>query len=176
MDILMPKGNEEELLRQAEALGFTEIMFLYGILQKKPLVPKNSAIKCRQGVFITNINEASKAKPDELVFAPSSREFFENNKVTHIILFEDSSQKDSFHQKKSELDEAVCKIAKEKNKTIIFNTQKADDVVWLGRMLQDAKLCRKYKLKTIVASFASTPMRMRAPKDLDAMKRMLKII
>ena len=172
----MPKGNEKELLHRAEALGFTEIVFLYENPLKKPSLPKDQAVKCRYGLFITNINEASKAKPDEIVFAPSSREFFENNKVTHLILFEDSAQKDSFHQRKAELDEAVCKIAKEKTKTIIFNTQKADDVLWLGRMLQDAKLCRKYKLKTIVATFASTPLQMRAPKDLDAMKRMLKII
>ncbi len=38
----------------------------------------------------------------------------------------------------------------------------------IGRMQQNISLCRKYKNKTVIASFARNPYEMRAPGDLMA--------
>jgi len=38
----------------------------------------------------------------------------------------------------------------------------------LGKMMQNARLCNKYKVKTIVASFARKPNELRNEKDLSS--------
>ena len=43
----------------------------------------------------------------------------------------------------------------------------------MGRMAQNIMLCRKYKVKVIITSFATDPYEMRSPHDLMALGRML---
>lgn len=83
-------------------------------------------------------------------------------------LYED---KDSLHERNSGLNHILCKLAKKNNIIIAFSFSdilKADSKL-LGKIMQNIKLCRKYKVRTLIASFASSKFEMRSPYDLKAL-------
>lgn len=177
MDVLVSGGNEEEMARQAEALGFKEVIFLHKELKKPSGLASYGKMAVKRGVLVQSLNEVDKAKNHyEFVFAPSRREFFENKKVNFIIDSEENPEKDSFYQRKAGLDDVLCKFAKKNNKTIVFDVKLLGNKLALGRMMQNARMCRKYKLNFLIATFASHPLEMRAKKDLDGFARMLRLI
>src|SRR3989344_1024915 len=45
IDICIPKNNEEELLKRAKELGYSEIVFLYGFKSKAEILNKKNEIK-----------------------------------------------------------------------------------------------------------------------------------
>jgi len=174
-DVVFPDGNEESFIRMAERLGYSEIIFLY-----KRIVPPaqfNSKLKIKRAFLVDNLRDVECAERDfEMVFAPAIREFFEAKKVGFLVDAESVDGKDSFHQRRSGLDDAMCKLASEKDKTLVFDiSQFSFSDLALGRMMQNARLCRKYKLKTLVASFASAPLEMRAPKDVEGFARLIRL-
>lgn len=175
VDVVFPDGNEESFIHMAERLGYSEIIFLYK--RAVPMRQFNSRVKVRRAFFVDNLKDVERAARDfELIFAPALREFFENKRSGFLVNAEELDMKDSFHQRRSGLDDVMCKLAAKKEKVLVFNTNQFSfsDLV-LGRMLQNARLCRKYKLKTLVVSFASAPLEMRAPKDLDGFARLIKL-
>ncbi len=180
IDVVMPKNNEAELLEMSEKLGFKELMFLYDDLQKK--VPKLSSkqIRIYTAVLINNIKEVDKAKKNfNFLFASAQRNFFENKKVKYLINAESSLGKDFLYQKRAGLDDVMCRLAKEKDKVNVFNTKLLGNNMHnniLSRMMKNAKLCRKYKVKTLIVSLASKPLEMRAPKDLQGFARHLRLV
>lgn len=176
--IVKPKNNEEELILMAENLGFKEILLLYEKEAAKYQNKSKSSIKIITGFLIKNVSEINKAtKNNDLIFAPAQRSFFENKKIKYLINAEAMQEKDSVHQRRAGLDDVMCKLAKQNHQVVVFNTKYniycRQEV--LGRMMQNARLCRKYKLKTLVATFASTPLEMRAPKDLDGFARLIRL-
>lgn len=172
-DVVFPDGNEELFLRMAERLGFSEMIFLYK--KAVPMKVFDSRVKVRRAFLVDNIKDVERALRDfEMVFAPARREFFENKKVGFLIDAESVDFKDSFHQRRSGLDDAMCKLASEREKTLVFDiSQFSFSDLALGRMMQNARLCRKYRLNSLVASFAKTPFEMRAPKDLEGLARVM---
>lgn len=92
------------------------------------------------------------------------------SKVDIIVGVELISKKDSFHQRNSGLNQVICKLAKENNVAIgfsfstVLNSKKR--ALILGRMMQNVKLCRKYKVKIVCGSFAKNRKEMRDAKDL----------
>ena len=177
IDVVVPKNNEAELLEIAEKLGFKELIFLYTDLKKRLPKLNSSKLKVYTAALIDNINEVDKAEKNfDFVFAPAQRSFFENKKIKYLINAENSREEDFLYQKRAGLDDVMCKLAKEKNKTIVFNIQLLAQQNVLSRMIQNAKLCRKYKVKTLVATFATKPFEMRAPKDLAGFARITKLM
>ncbi|MFH0869941.1 MAG: hypothetical protein V1866_02700 [archaeon] len=176
IDILMPRGNEAELIALAEKLGFRELVLLYE--HKKPSSPTPSSVKVkiRQAVLVSTLNEINGINQEIMIVAPAQREFFESKRVGFVIDAESDPGRDLFFQRRAGLDEAMCKLAKEKTTTLVFDLRLLRDNAALGRMMQNAALCRKYKLKTVVATFAFSPLQMRAPKDLEGFSRMLKLV
>ena len=182
VDVVMPKDNEKELIELAEKLGFKEIIFLYDDLQKKLPKPKltskqlsSKKIKIYTAGLINNIKEVDKAKNNfDFVFAPAQRKFFENKKIKYLINAESSAREDFLYQRRAGLDDVMCRLAKEKDKVIVFNIKLLEqNKNLLARMMQNAKLCRKYKVKTLVATLAFNPLEMRAAKDLQGFARTL---
>ena len=180
-DVLMPKGNEAELLLMADKLGFKEVIFLYDELGKKPVKGEQGNIKIHTAGLIKTVNKIPKVKKNfDYVFALATRVFFENRQVRYLIDAETDSKEDLLYQKRAGLDDIMCRLAEEKNKVIVFNakllTQTNLNINILGRLLQNSRLCRKHKVKTMVATFATSPLEMRAPKDLDGFARVLKLL
>ena len=65
-----------------------------------------------------------------------------------------------------------CKFAKENRVIIginfsdILNSSGVERANILGRIMQNIRLCRKYKVDMLTASFATDPFEMRSAKDL----------
>nr|MCK4929665.1 hypothetical protein [Nanoarchaeota archaeon] len=182
IDVVMPKNNEAELLEMSEKLGFKELIFLYDDLKKKPVKLDSNKLKLFSAALIKSTKEVDKAKKNfDFVFAPAQRNFFENKNVKYLINAESSLGKNFLYQKRAGLDDVMCRLAKKNNKVIVFNTKllsqnlsQKDNV--LARMMQNAKLCRKHKVKTLIATLASKPLEMRAPKDLQGFARYLRLV
>lgn len=208
IDIVMPKDNEAELLKMAEKLGFKELIFLYTdmsktvpvqilsvqVIDSEPGLKKKQSfkkIKIFSAVLINNAKDFDKAKKNHnFVFAPAQRSFFEHKKIKYLINAEDMPADDFLYQRRAGLDDIMCRLAKDKDKIVIFNISLLEPAQSnkssqsntfhtqskiLARMIQNARLCRKYKVKTQIASFASAPIEMRAPNDLNGFARVLKV-
>lgn len=82
------------------------------------------------------------------------------------------SKKDFMRERGSGLDHITCKIAKQEKVAIgidfseILHTNNRDAII--GRIMQNIKLCRKYKTDMVLATFASSVFEMRAAQDLQA--------
>ncbi|MBN2141714.1 hypothetical protein JW711_00135 [Candidatus Woesearchaeota archaeon] len=177
-DILCPAGNENELAVFAAKLGFYEIIFLYQDLKAKPDLSFSSKLRLRKGVLVRSVNDVSAAKSRfDFVFAPAERPFFESRSVDFVVDAEQASPgKDFFYQRRAGLDDPMCKLAKERNIRVVFNAGFSEDSTLLGRMSQNAALCRKHKVGFLVATFARDAFGMRAPKDLDGLARVLRLV
>jgi len=160
-DIVIPNGNEKELLKEAKKLG-VKIYFLYEKKSKETVKP----------YILVN----KKDKDSKFLFCTPERKNFENKKTDFIYGFETLEKKEHYHYRKSGLDQVLCKLAKEKDITIVFDFSKLyskNKEQVLGRMMQNARLCKKYGVKTVVFSFAKNPKRIQNPSDLDAFSRVI---
>jgi len=176
-DIVMPKDNEEALLGLGEKLGFKELIFLYDDVRLKPKRINSNKIKTYTGGLIKNIKQIDEAKKNfDIILGSAQRSFFENKRLKYLINAEASPGKDLLYQRRAGLDKVMCRLAKEKGKVIVFNLQLLTKDNMFGRMIQNAKLCRKYKVKTLVATLATKPLEMRAPKDLQGFARTIKLL
>ena len=179
-DIVVPNNNEKEFISVAGKLGYTTLIFLYdfnGYLNKKENFEFNTKVKINFGI-LANTNNIykinSKLKNNEVFTAIKSsrdnRGIIEKSKANLIFSLEESFYKDFMHQRASGLDHVMCKLAKENNIAIGFSINSIinseNKYLILGRIMQNIKLCRKYKVKTTIASFAQNPFEMRSPKDL----------
>lgn len=178
IDIVIPNNNEEELIAMAEKLGYTGLYFLYNFndyLNNRKEFDKNNKIKIYTGILADsrNINKINKLNKKVFVAIKSSnkdREVIDKSKVDMIFSFEDAVRRDFIHQRASSLNHILCRLAKEKNVIIGFSLSSilnaGNKSVVLGRMVQNIKLCRKFKVKTVIASFAQKPLDMRSNHDM----------
>lgn len=178
-DIVFPKGNEKELIELSKKLGFTSIILCYNFFDKEffKFISKEKGVKT--ALLVKNQTEAQryKGKADYLV-GVGERALFENKNVSFITNLENIDKKDSVHYRKSGLNQVLCKIAKEKKKTILINfnllLNARDAGVVLGRMLQNVRFMEKYKVSYQVISGAQYWYEMRSRKDLESFKLFLK--
>jgi len=188
IDIVVPNNNEEEFITIAEKLGYNGLFFLYNLndyLDKhKKLKIKNTKIKIHIGVRVDNreIHKVKNELKNEKAFivvksSTNDKEAIERLKPDVIFSFEDNIKKDFVHQRASGLNHILCKSAKDNGVMIgfslssILNTEDKHKI--LGRMMQNIGLCRKYKVKMIIASFARSPFGMRSPHDLIGLFKVL---
>ena len=86
-----------------------------------------------------------------------NRKILENKKV-NILVISHRNKKDKLRQRDSGLNHVLCKIAKDNNITIAFDfselkeADKKERALLLARLIQNIKLCRKYKTKFIILS------------------------
>jgi len=181
IDIVFPKNNEAEFISIAKRLNYNKLCFVYDDLEKiKRLKTKqNKKTKQKPKILygtLTNFKNINKARQTaDLVLIESSiddRKILENS--DDVILFnpEINKKKDFMHQRASGLNHVMCKLAKRNNISIAFpfsqilNLENKKRAELIGRIMQNIKLCRKYKVKTIIASFAKKPFEMRPQNDL----------
>lgn len=172
-DVVMPKNNEEEFIDMALSLGYSEIVFL---TENMNYNYESKRIKIKKGFLVKSLNQLSGAKKTfDYVFANPERQFFES-KIDFIINSELSERKDSFHYKRTALNQVHAKLCKEKGSTIVFsfsNLLSDNRIINLGRMFQNAMITRKYKLYAASFSIAKEPMYMKSRTTLDALLKVL---
>lgn len=172
-DIVFPQKNEKELLNMAKELGFQKLYFVYD-LKNYPIENYIGADK----IILAKSYEIKKARQiSKIVIVESSeqnRQVIEKSLFDIIFNLETEKKQDLMHSKRSGLNQVLCKLISKKNKFVAFNfnlllkANKGLRVNLLSRMNQNVKLCRKYKVKMLIASFAKTPYEMRAAHDMIA--------
>ena len=179
IDIVIPNNNEKEFVSIAEKLGYKTLCFLYNFdkyFEKKDFEIKNKKITIHKGILadLKNINKINNKLKDKVFIAIKSsennREIIEASKANLIFSFEENNKRDFMHQRASGLNHILCKLAEQNNVAIGFSLSSILDSknkhIILGRIMQNIKLCRKYKVKTVIASFASNPYEMKSPHDI----------
>lgn len=88
-------------------------------------------------------------------------------KADFVYGLELSKRKDFMHQRNSGLNHILAKQLHQKDIVVCFGLSYAlDDLNILGRMRQNVKLCRKYNVKMVYASFAKNEYDLRSEHDL----------
>ncbi len=194
-DIVYKAGNLVELANTAAENGFNELIVLglkkeeaknlnpepEAVLKKteKHQKKKKNSIKIISALFVEqkDFSRIPKLEKEyEIIMARGSRQAFESKQVK-LIVPDTDYPKDHTHYRNSGIDQILAKIAKQKNKTIIFdfsellNSSKKQLV--LGRWMQNARILKKYKVCFEICSLASQPTELKTAQDLKAMKREL---
>jgi len=171
IDVVIPNKNENEFIEIAQKLGYEKLIFLYTSDKNIPQI-KTDKIKISFGILT-----AKGGKAKYLTFMQSAdkdQQIIENNPPNAVFGFEAKSEKDYLHQRASGLNNVICTFA-QKNKVIIafsfaqiLKSYKTKRAQIFGRFMQNIRLCRKYQVKTAIASFATQPFEMRSPNDMQA--------
>jgi len=174
-DIVTPKNNEEEFIELALRLGYKKLYLLYDFDKYQNQKPKAFDFGLETGFIVNpkNINKA--ANRFNLLVAKSSEQdrfFIESGKIRLIYGFEETQKKDYLHQRASGLNHTLCELCKENNVAVglayspLSNEDNLRTSLIMGRMMQNIKLCQKYKVKTVIGSFSDKPFDMRSPHDI----------
>ena len=182
-DVVFPNGNEEDFIELAPRLGYGGLCFVYNydknknFEEKLKTLQRKTKLKLNYGLLVS-LKDINKIKKNGiLIFIKSSlkdRFVIEKKKADVLFGLEEQSTRDFIHHRASGLNHVLCELAN-KNKIIIgfsFNSvlkNKKTAYKILGRMTQNIHLCRKYKIKTLVGSFAEKPFEMRNSKDLTSL-------
>ena len=178
-DIVFPKDNEKKLINMALRLGYSNLYLIYDSKENfnnetlEKLKDKDITVKLGVKTDIKNINKVRKKINFTLIEASDKiRYIIEKSKPSLIYNLELVGKKDFIHHRNSSLNQILCKIANKNKVTVGMNfnnflkeTKLSKDII-IGRIKQNIKLCRKYKVKMLIASFASSPYEMHNPQDL----------
>lgn len=108
-----------------------------------------------------------------------NRDILENKNIHILVSPESGIKKDSLHYRDSGLNQILCNLAKKNNITIAFSFNEflnSDNrPLLLGRIMQNVKLCRKFKVKMLVCSFARNKYELRSFDTLRALASVIGI-
>ncbi|MFO8015538.1 MAG: RNase P subunit p30 family protein [Candidatus Woesearchaeota archaeon] len=176
IDVIRPRNNEKDLISMAEKLGYSGLCFLYDRPDRKTRdlvagLQKSTGLKLYIG--------SGRASPNaDLVFTDindkNPRQAMEDGNVDAVHGFEKIRARDRTNQRISGLDTVLCRIAAQKGKIYcvdfgsMIGMSGSARANAMGKLRQNLMLCRKYRIRVAIASFASGPMMMRNPLDLSA--------
>jgi RNase P/RNase MRP subunit p30 len=171
--IVFPKANEEEFIKIAEKLGYSSLIFVYDYSYYSNSPEIKSKLNIEKGILCLP-KEIKKAKNlSKYLFVQSSskdREIIEQNKNIFLFDLETQGKKDFIHHRASGLNQVLCKLIKEHNISIGFSfstvLKATSKDKLIGRIKQNIKFCKKYKIYTIYSTFALKPYEMRPAKDI----------
>jgi len=181
IDIVFPKKNEKQFIKLAEKLNYLSLCFVYNFtpdITAKIHLLKELQKTTKINLFLglqaapANVKKAEKLSNLTLVKSIPEQDQKILEKLVPDILFdlELSPKTDPLHFRLSGLNQVLCNLAHKNKVAIAFSfssiLNSKNKPQLLGRIIQNIKLCRKYKVKTIFASFAQTPFQMRSPHDL----------
>lgn len=187
IDIVIPNNNEEEFIAIGRKLGYKTLYFLYNYddyQTKKRNFADSADIKIVNGILADGKNlKKIKNKMEEtsvFVAAKSSDkdiEIMEGSLASLIFSFEENQRRDFIHQRASGLNHILCSLARKNNITLgfsftsILNAKDRHEI--LGRIMQNLRICKQFKVKTAIASFAKDPYEMRSMHDLASLLKLL---
>ena len=183
-DVVFPQGNEKEFIEMAGNLDVDGLCLAYPYKNKASVreaksrievLQKDSAIKLKP-IFLAEGREVYKVHDlKELALAEASdesREIIAKYQPDVVYNLELAERKDFAKSRNSGLDKAICQFAAKNGVISAFSfsciLNSTNLQVFLGRMRQNARLCKKYGVKTAIASLSSDPLEMRSPHDLRA--------
>jgi len=175
-DVVFPDGNEAAFLARAKTLGIKDLVFVY--TDPANFYKGNSTIKITNAL-LANPKTIDKAKnKTKIVLLKSSDQDLhtvEHKSPSILYELEQSPKYDALHQRASGLNHVLARACASNDVAIGFSMQSILSTgpqrrsIIMGRMMQNIKLCRKFKVKMVVASFAKTPGGMRNPADMKSL-------
>ncbi|MBW2973326.1 hypothetical protein KY346_02955 [Candidatus Woesearchaeota archaeon] len=175
IDVVFPDKNEKEFVEIAEKLGYSGLIFVYEHKFESGAEKIKTKLKLHDALSVQHKKIISAKNKSKFVFAKAiedNRFAFEKARPAMVFALEEAQKRDFMHQRGSGLNHIFCRLAKENNVKIgfsfnsILNSRGMSRAQIIGRMQQNIMLCRKYKCKMVIASFAKDPYEMRSPKDL----------
>ena len=167
-DIVFPDKNEKQFIQMAERLGYDRLVFVY---EKAGPMVESSKVKIEKAV-LAKPNKVGRVKGTVIVECSDYLRYALESKNVDIIFNLENQKKDFMHHRNSGLNQVLAGLA-HKNKIKIgvslSNIFKAENMLRsqiLGRIMQNIRICRKYKVDMVLASFAHEPFEMRTPKDI----------
>ncbi len=178
IDVALPKGDEKEFVKQAKKLGTEGLIFLYEKLDKGVLDEVKSLETSKFKIYTALMSGSNpEKKKADYLFSTGARNHFESKRVDCIYEVEKGTKKDSYHYRHSGLNQVLAKLLFEKKINLCFSfnlvlTARNKPSV-MGKMMQNAVLCNKYKCKSQAYSFARKPSQLRGRYDLESFGRVL---
>lgn len=183
-DILIPKNNEARLIEMAAQLGFTSLTLLYTDKkrakdQSKKYTDKDIKIET---ALLFSSGKIQRPAPKLKIFIDSSapnRALIEKAILLNFYNLENSERQDFIHHRNSGLNHILAELLSKNNHTLfisfknLLNSFPVQRARKMGRISQNIRLARKFNFSVKIASFASTPMQMRAPSDLLSLAKVL---
>lgn len=177
-DIVFPNKNEHEFFEMAQRLGYTGLVLAYPSKQSADDSSKPPAGLRVKTAVLAEPRKAYQLREQGILTlvqcSDQDRPVLERGSADVLFGAESTQPKDYAHQRGSGLNHIMCELA-HKNKVAIgfsfadvlacFGSKRAQV---LGRMMQNIRLCRKYKTAMVIGSFAHDPWKMRSPHDLQA--------
>lgn len=168
-DIVMPDKNEQALIARAQLLGIDRLILLYAA--PPAILPKSAYVKLVPAIL------GAKGKVHLKIVRHSEHDVHtvEHDAPSTLFDLEMDTRADALHQRASGLNHVLARLCAKKHVAVAFsfasllaaNPQRR--AVLLGRMMQNVRLCRKFRVPMRIASFARTPEQMRNPADLRAL-------
>lgn len=188
-EIIFPKDNEEEFINIAEKLNTKEILLAYpykknisDYRKKLDFLRTTTKINLDMGLLASPKDIQKSRKICDFVITESTEKdqyVMEKLKPDMVFNFEKDERKDKTHYRMSGLNQVLCRIARENEIIIGFSfsdllaAEKSQSSTILGRMMQNLRFAEKYRVKTMLASFAKKPYEMRSVKHLETFKRLM---
>lgn len=173
-DLVHDGTNRDELVKTAKKLGFSTLY----LLQKNPLFLRDKGITLKSARQVTpqEFSHLARHAKQATLVAYGTRAAFENKHISFILPLLDAPQ-DHTHYRRGGMDQIHAKLARDKHKTILFDFSALltapRPAHLLGRMRQNARLCKKYGVSFQAISLAKKPLDMRAANDLESFVRTL---
>ncbi|MBW2972347.1 hypothetical protein KY359_04895 [Candidatus Woesearchaeota archaeon] len=177
MDVVFPKDNEQEFIAIAEKLNIESLCFVYDRPKDIAEFQKHTKIRLSHAILCEPDDvKKYKGKYATIVKAPE-----DHTKLRHIIEkirpdilygLEFHRKKDFIHHRASGLNHVLATLAQQKGVAIAFGfseiiaAKPQDRARFIGRMMQNIRFARKFKFRTVLASFAADPWHMRGKQEL----------
>lgn len=148
-DLTLIKTNKEEITSLGKKLGFSEIYFI----EKTSILRSINEIKPRRLNIILGGN-------DEL-----NRKILTSRNAT-ILLNPESNIKDSIKQVNSGLNQVLCELASKNKIDIAFSLDRLQNTSLIPKIMQNIRLCRKYRVRMLFFTLAESKYELRSARDL----------
>lgn len=136
--------------------------------------PELSVMASRLGFEVVQASKVKVVRAGE-----NLRSVLEKGDVCGVYNVELLEHHDSFHYRRSGLNHILCDIMARKNIALVFCLRTLleysgrDRAILFGRVTQNIRLCRKYKVPMRCGSFAEIPEQLRSLHDMEALLRVL---
>ncbi len=133
-----------------------------------------------KGAYLFGFTRFYTFKDYKIVFGGDdahNRKAVEHKNVDLLLSLERGRGKDFMHSRDSGLNHVLCSLAHRNDVAIGFNFRdalKSDNRgLILGKMMQNVRLCRKYKVRMVVISGACNEAELKSAKDLFSFGRVI---
>ena len=185
IDLFVGKKSKE-IETQEKKKGFSETLFLKIIKKEEDFKALNQIDKqdydaCliqtenigRLNVFV---DKARAIFPKVIVLGTNdeiNRASLENRKTFGILNPEFGREKDYMSYRNSGLNHVLCKIATQNNKIIFISVDELNNVNTLGKVIQNIRLCKKFKVRYQLVNLVDNPLMIRSAFELKEIERVL---